>query len=120
MNMPKNTAPLIQGAAIGAIACAVLGFTWGGWVTGATARQDATRAAHKAAVTALAPVCARSFRAQGDAAARLAELAKVSTWERSNVVEKSGFATLPGGTGGDSDLAQACAELLLAPAAPKT
>src|SRR5690242_5241121 len=120
MKMPVNTKPLIQGAVVGAVACAILGFTWGGWVTGSTARKDAAVSAHNATVVALAPFCAERFRAQGDATARMAELAKASSWERSSVVEKSGFATLPGSTTGDSDIARACVELLLAPVTPKT
>jgi hypothetical protein len=120
MNFPKSTKPLIQGAVIGAVVCAIVGFTWGGWVTGATARQNAGVAAHNATVTALAPLCAERFRAQGDATAQMAELAKTSTWARSSFLEKSGFASLPGSTTGDSDIARACVELLMAPATPKT
>lgn len=120
MKMPKDTKPLIQGAVVGAIACAVVGFTWGGWVTGATARKDAGVAAHNATVVALAPFCAERFRAQGDAPAKMAELSKASTWERTTVLEKSGFASLPGSKSGDSDIARACVELLMAPATPKT
>jgi hypothetical protein len=120
MNVPKDTNPMIWGAVIGAAACAILGFTWGGWVTGATARKDASVAAHTATVMALAPFCAERFRAQGDATAKMAELAKASAWERSNVVEKSGFADLPGTKTNDSDIARACVELLMAPATPKS
>ena len=113
----KTAKPALWGVVLGAVACAVLGFTWGGWVTGATSRKDAAEAARGATVTALAPLCADRFRAQGDATARLADLAKASSWERSSVVEKSGFAVLPGGKSSDSDLARACVDLLLA--APK-
>ena len=120
MKLPQNTTPLIQGAVIGAIACAILGFTWGGWVTGGTARKDAGVAAHSATVAALAPFCAERFRAQGDLTTRMAELTKASSWERNSVLEKSGFASLPGAKAGDSDLARACVELLLAPPTPKT
>jgi hypothetical protein len=114
----KNAKPVLWGAVLGAAACAILGFTWGGWVTGSTARKDLAEAARGATVTALAPLCADRFRAQGDAPARLADLAKASSWERSSVVEKSGFAVLPGGKSSASDLARACVDLLLAP--PKT
>jgi hypothetical protein len=120
MNVPKNAKPMFWGAVIGAVACAVLGFTWGGWVTAATARKDAGIAAHGATVAALAPFCAERFRAQGDAPARLAELAKATSWERTTVVEKGGFAVPPGGKTSDSDIARACVDLLLAPATPKT
>jgi hypothetical protein len=50
----------------------------------------------------------------------MAELAKASTWERSTVVEKSGFAVMPGTKSNDSDIARACVELLMAPVTPKT
>lgn len=114
----KNAKPFLWGAVVGAAACAVLGFTLGGWVTGSTARKDADAAARGATVMALAPLCADRFRAQGDSATKIAEMAKASSWERSSMVEKSGFAMLPGGTSSDSDLARACTDLLLAP--PKT
>lgn len=120
MRMPKDTKPLIQGAVIGALACAVIGFSWGGWVTGATARQNAGIAAHNATVVALAPFCAERFRAQADASTRMADLAKASAWERNSALEKSGFASLPGSKTGDADIARACVELLLTPVTPKT
>ena len=114
----KTAKPALWGAVLGAAACAILGFTWGGWVTGSTARKEAAEAARGATVTALAPRCADRFRAQADGTAKIAEMAKASSWERSSMVEKSGFAMLPGGTSSDSDLARACTDLLLAP--PKT
>jgi hypothetical protein len=120
MNVPKDTKPMIWGAVIGAALCAVLGFTWGGWVTGGTARKDAAVAAHNATVVAMAPFCAERFRAQGDSTAKIAELAKGSTWDRTSSVEKSGFAVMPGGKTSDSDIARACVEILLAPVVPKT
>ena len=39
MRMPTSTKPLFQGAMLGAIACAIIGFTWRGWVTSGTARS---------------------------------------------------------------------------------
>ena len=120
MRMPTNTKPLVQGAGLGAIACAVIGFTWGGWLTDGTAREQAAMAAHEATVSVLAPFCAERFRTQGDASARMAELAKANTWERNRVLEKSGFASLPGSRTGEPDLARACVKLLMTPATPKT
>ncbi|WP_422000685.1 hypothetical protein [Reyranella sp.] len=120
MNIPKKTTPLLWGAAIGAALCAILGFTWGGWMTGKSARSNAEAASHSATVLALAPFCAERFRAQDNAAAKLAELAKASDWQRGSVVEKSGFATMAGNTIGETDIARACADLLLAPKTPKS
>ncbi len=120
MKLPANTNSYLWGAALGAIALAVVGFGWGGWVTGGTATKNATTAASDAKVAALAPICAVRFRAQDDSAMKIAELAKASSWERGNVVEKSGFATMPGSKTSDSDVARACAEILSNPTTPKT
>jgi len=120
MKFPTNTKPLLWGAVGGAAACLIVGFSWGGWVTGGTARKDAATAAHDAVVVALAPICADRFRAQGDAPAKIAELAKASSWERGSVVEKSGYALMPGSKTIDSDVARACAEMLATPPVPKT
>ncbi|HYC65565.1 MAG TPA: hypothetical protein VEC14_12600 [Reyranellaceae bacterium] len=120
MKFPKDSRPFIWGAATGIAVSLVLGFTWGGWVTGATSRKDARTAAHNATVVALAPSCAERFLAQSDAPAKVAALEKASTWERGSVLEKAGFAMLPGTQTSDSDIARACAEILLKPVTPKT
>jgi hypothetical protein len=120
MKLPENTSAYVWGAAIGAIALAVVGFGWGGWVTGGTSMKNASTAASDAKVAVLAPICAERFRSQGDSAVKIAELAKSSSWDRGNVVEKSGFAIMPGSKTSDSDVARACAEILANPATPKT
>jgi hypothetical protein len=120
MNLPTNTKPWIQGAVVGAIAAAIVGFSWGGWVTGGSAVKRVAVASHDATVAALASICADRFRAQGDAAVKLVELSKVSSWDRGNFIEKSGFALMPGNKTTDSDVARACAETLATPTTPKT
>jgi alpha/beta superfamily hydrolase len=120
MQLPTNTKPMVWGAVVGAVACAIVGFSWGGWVTGASARQQAATASHDAVVIALAPICAERFRTQGDAPAQIAALAKASLWERGSLVEKSGYALMPGSKTTDSDVARACAEMLTASPVPKT
>lgn len=120
MKIPENTNAYLWGGVLGAIALAVVGFGWGGWVTGGTATKNAAVAAGEAKVAALAPICADRFRAQGDSAMKIAELAKASSWDRGNIVEKSGFATMPGAKSADSDVARACADMLANPTTPKT
>ena len=117
MDMPVNTKPWIQGAVVGAVAAVIVGFSWGGWVTGGSSDKHAASAARDATVAALAPICVDRFRAQGDAATKLVELAKASTWERGGLIEKSGFAMMPGSKTADSDVARACAEILATPKA---
>jgi hypothetical protein len=45
---------------------------------------------------------------------------KTSSWDRSSMLEKSGYATMPGSKTADSDVARACAEILATPALPKS
>jgi hypothetical protein len=120
MNLPKDTKLLIWGAIGGAVLCIALGFTWGGWVTGATARKEGAIAQHNGMVAALAPICAERFRSQADGPAKLTDLAKANSWERSGMVERSGYALMPGSKTSNSDVARACAEMLANPAPPKT
>jgi hypothetical protein len=121
MNLPTNTKPWIQGLVVGAIIATIVGFNWGGWVTGGTADKQAVTAAHDATVAALASICVDRFRAQSDAASKLGELSKVNMWERGGVIERSGFALMPGSKTTDGDVARACAETLTTPpTTPKT
>jgi hypothetical protein len=121
MDMPINTKPWIQGAVVGAIALAIVGFTWGGWVTGGTATKNAGIASRDAVVAALTPICVERFRTQPDAIVKTDALMKGSSWDRGNIVEQSGYATMPGSKTADSDVARSCAAVLTAPAAaPKS
>jgi hypothetical protein len=102
---------LLQGAAVGAIATIFVGFYWGGWSLGSTADKMATEQSK----LALAPVCADKFRAQPDAAAKTIALSKeVYSWNRAKDFPKE-LITLPGETGPNSALADACYTLLMAP-----
>ncbi len=118
--LPEETTPFVWGIVAGAAALAIVGFNWGGWVTGGTSERNAREASRDAVVLAMAPVCADRFRAQGDAATKLADLVKASSWERGTLIERAGHATLHGSTSANSDVARACAELLAAPAAAKS
>src|SRR5205814_3777197 len=70
---------LLQGAAVGALATLVVGFYWGGWVTGGSARDMVQRASSSAVVTALSPICVDQFQHATNAVTNLVELKKVSS-----------------------------------------
>jgi hypothetical protein len=92
---------------------AIVGFGWGGWVTGGAAETLATTRATTAVVTALTPICVEKFRQAADASANLAEMKKTAySWDQSKFVEKGGWATMPGTTQPNSAVAKACAESL--------
>ena len=105
---------LLQGAFAGFLATVVIGFSWGGWTLGSTAKEMAVKNASAAVVAVLAPICAEKFRQGAEATANLAELKKVNSWMQDSYIEKGGWATFPGMTSPDRDVARACATLLTA------
>jgi len=113
MKFPPETKPAILGAVGGAIALAIYGFAWGGWVTGTSADRTAKQRADIAVVAALLPVCVAKFNTASDVAINTAALKKVNSWEQGSYVEKGGWANMPGGTTVNTDLARACAEALM-------
>ena len=105
---------LLQGIAIGAVASMVIGFSWGGWMTGGAAIKLADERANTAVVAALTPICVEKFLQNSDAKANLAVLQKISSnWEQGDYLQKGGWATRPGATSSDYQLARACAEKLV-------
>jgi hypothetical protein len=113
MNISPNVKPALWGAAGGAVALAILGFTWGGWVTGSTATTMADKQATLEVAKVLAPVCFSQFNLQPGAEAKLVELKGIkSLYEQASFIEKSGAATMPGSDKMAKGVSQACAELL--------
>jgi alpha/beta superfamily hydrolase len=111
--LPEHTAPFLKGAAAGAVALAIVGFVWGGWVTGGTAEKLASGRADQAFVSALTPICVAQFQKSADAQANLATLKQTKSWEQSDYVGKGGWATMPGSSDGPNrQVATACAEAL--------
>src|SRR5882672_10039210 len=109
---PKVEA-VFWGAVGGAAALAIVGFTFGGWVTGGKATELARQQAEKAVIAALAPICVDNFRHAKNADENLGKLKAISySWEKGTYVSQGGWATLPGNTEPNSAVAQACAEVL--------
>ena len=103
---------LLQGVALGAFATLAIGFSWGGWMLGSTAKTLADSTANSAVVAAIAPICVDQFQRSADAANNLAALQKTSSWEQAAFVEKGGWAIMPGSKSVESGVSQACAALL--------
>jgi hypothetical protein len=105
---------LLQGIAIGAIASMIIGFSWGGWMTGGSASELANERANTAVVAALTPICVEKFKQNSDVTANLEALKKISaSWQQGDYLEKGGWATPPGATSPDFHLARACAAKLV-------
>ena len=104
---------LLQGAVLGAFATLGIGFSWGGFMLGSTAKTLADSTADRAVVAAIAPICVDQFQHSADAANNLTALKKTDSWQQAAYVEKGGWAVMPGSKAADSGVSQACAAAIL-------
>lgn len=88
MNVPASVTPAAWGAIGGAIAAMVIGFAWGGWVTGGTAGKMAEASAEAAIVLAFTPLCVAKAEQQPE---QLVLLKKEDSWEHDEFVVKAGW-----------------------------
>ena len=91
----------------------IIGFSWGGWVTGGTARTTAADMAQDAVVKRLAPICVVQSGRDPAKAVKLVALKEESSWQRGEYIGKQGWATMPGEQEPDRRVAEACATLLM-------
>lgn len=104
--------PGIMGAAVGAIALAVVGFGWSGWMTESKANQMAATKSRLAVVEALVPICMEKSRQDPQVSETLAMLKRASSYERGDMLMKAGWATMPGTDDPNRQVANACASEL--------
>jgi hypothetical protein len=112
MQIPVWTKPALWGAACGAIAMASLGFSQLGWKSSGTAEQMAQERSETAVVAALVPFCVAKAQQDPDLAVLAKFQAEQSSYSRSDMVSKAGWATFGGGKIPDSALARACSDKL--------
>jgi len=114
MNAPEWLKPGFVGAGIGAIALAIAGFSWGGWVTGSTAEKMANDHARQEVVAALVPICVEQSKQDPRLTETLALLQAASTYKRSDMLMEAGWATMPGSSDPNRAVASACMDKLAA------
>jgi len=112
MEIPPSVKPGLWGAVAGAIAMAIFGFTYLDWTTKTTAEKLAQDRADTAVVAALVPFCVDKANADLNHATLTKFQAEQSSYSRSDIVMKAGWATVGGETTGSNALARACAEKL--------
>ena len=88
MQVPASVKPAIWGAIGGAVAAMIIGFVWGGWVTGGTAERMVATGARDASVLALTPLCVAKGEQQLE---QLELLKKEGSWNRGDFVIKAGW-----------------------------
>lgn len=96
----------------------IVGFTWGGWVTGSTAGAMANKAAAGARADVAATICVNRFVSAPDAAATLASLKNSDSWKHDDFITKGGWATIAGIEKPVDGAAALCAQRLLGAALP--
>ncbi len=104
---------LVWACVVTAIATIVIGFNWGGWVTGGTSRTAAATASDIARGDLASAICVERFNAAPDATAKLIEFKAITdSYKKRQFVEAGGWATMPGQTTPDSRSVQGCATAL--------
>ena len=108
MNTPEWLKPGIYGAVIGAVFVGVVGFSWGGWVTGGTSNDRAVAMSRNDVVASMVPVCLDMARSDPARSEKLETIRAASTYQRRDALRAAGWATMPGTDAPDRDIAQAC------------
>jgi hypothetical protein len=119
MNSPEWLKPGLYGAVIGGAFVAIVGFTWGGWVTSGTAQDRAVALSEEDVVAAMVPVCLDMARTDPARMAKLTAIREASTYQRRDALMDVGWATVPGTETPDRDIAQACLASLDVDAIPE-
>ena len=98
-----------------AVATMIVGFSWGGWVTGGTSQTMATTAGDAARAELASVICVERFKAAPDSAAKLVEFKAITdSYKKRQFVETGGWATMPGQKTSDRRAAEGCAVALAA------
>jgi len=108
MQLPEWTKPALTGAGVGAFALAMVGFSWGGWMTSGSVAKLSDKQSMAAVATALTPYCVQKSNRDPMAAEVLVKLEEASSYQRRGIVEKAGWATPLGSEEPDRALAESC------------
>lgn len=98
----------------------IVGFTWGGWVTGGTAQERVEAASEHAVAELAASICVQRFLAAPDAGEKLAQLKEESRWSRDDLVQDAGWTTFASAEEPVDGAAELCAEQLAEAELPAT
>ena len=100
------------GVVIGAVLTLIVGFSWGGWVTGGTAKSNSD----DALLASRAAICAAQFADAPDRAQQIEAMQKVDSWRRADFISEGGWDKMPGQNQASSGVARACVNAIDWPA----
>ena|ERR1700730_17724298 len=104
--------PVLWGAVGGAIVLAIVGFNWGGWVTGGAAVAMAKETAATAVAERLGTICVAQFNRDTTKSQKLFEMKDKDTWEKGRYIDTQSWAIMPGDEKAESGVSDACAKQL--------
>ena len=94
-----------------AIVTMIVGFTWGQWVTGSTARAMAASQGEETIIKRLTPICVAQFNGDPKKGEKLKALKALDSWQQTDYVKTQGWATMPGEQDPETRVASECAKL---------
>ena len=106
---PENAGKIkfgVWGLVCGAVIAMIIGFAWGGWSTAATAQKIS----EEAVLASQAAICVAQFMKDPNHEEKLKELADVSSYQRSNFIEKGSWDKMPGQEKAGWGVSRACAD----------
>lgn len=96
----------VWGLICGAVIAMIIGFTWGGWTTFSTTQ----RTTQEAVLASQAAICVAQFVKQPNQEEKLKEFGELSSWTRTEFIEKGGWDKMPGQEKAGPTVARACAD----------
>jgi len=105
--------PFVWGMAVGMVVLLIVVFSAGWVVTSGSAKANAQKISTDAVVDRLAPISVAQFMEDPNREERLKELKELSSWKRAEYVQKQGWATMPGETKADRNVADEVARRLV-------
>jgi len=107
---PWSPPQMIFSVLLGMAAATAIGFSGLGWES----QGSAMRLAQEAVLDNQAEICAAQARKAPDAGPTLQALRSATDWKRGGLVEKAGWATMPGDESARGGVAALCASRLSA------
>jgi len=104
---------LVWSCAGSVVVALIVGFTWGGWVTGGTANEMAEDAGNEARNALASVICVESFLDAADVRAQLSEFQAIdSSYRQRQFIEEGGWAVMPESEEASRRAADLCAKVL--------
>jgi hypothetical protein len=93
------------GLIFGAAVAMIIGFGWGGWLTGGTAKGKTD----EAVLASRAAICVAQFMRAPNHDRELKAFEETDSWKRSELIAKGGWDKMPGQEEASGSVAGACA-----------